>query len=157
MVPSINSSFSQTHYIHFSLGFQLLLEIQETGNSDKGANVTICDLVAQLEGHDKVAPYSHILSQWCSLWITVFPCIRISNQKWKPGLKWIHLQQEKLPFMERAILNALYSLLISETFILFPFHSLVPILQFYMYLILLTQESFLIQYLGTYTSYGSVV
>ena len=26
------------------------MEIQETRNSDKGADVTICDLVAQLEG-----------------------------------------------------------------------------------------------------------
>ena len=29
------------------------MEIWETGNSDKGANVTICDLVMWLEGHDK--------------------------------------------------------------------------------------------------------
>ena len=28
------------------------MEIWETGNSDKGAGVTICDLMAQLEGHD---------------------------------------------------------------------------------------------------------
>ena len=52
MTPSINSSFSQTHRIHFGLGFWLGLEIWETGNSNKGANVTICDLLAQLEGHD---------------------------------------------------------------------------------------------------------
>ena len=28
------------------------MEIRETGNSDKGAGVTICDLMAQLEGRD---------------------------------------------------------------------------------------------------------
>ena len=31
------------------------MEIGETGNSDKGANVTICDLVVQLEGRDMMA------------------------------------------------------------------------------------------------------
>ena len=40
--------------------------------------------------------------------------------------------------MEEAILNAFHSLLISETFTLVPFCFFVPVLQIYMYLVLLT-------------------
>ena len=39
--------------------------------------------------------------------------------------------------MEGAILNAFHSLLISETFTLIPLHFLVPVLQIYMYFVLL--------------------
>ena len=52
MAPSINSSFAQLIVSTLVRGFRVLLEIWETGNSDKGADVTICDLVAQLEGRD---------------------------------------------------------------------------------------------------------
>ena len=52
MAPSINSSFAQLVVSTSVRGFRVLLEIWETGNSDKGADVTICDLVAQLEGRD---------------------------------------------------------------------------------------------------------
>ena len=53
MALSIHSGFSLSHHIHFMPGFQSWLDIWETRTSDKGVSVTKCDLVAQLEGHDK--------------------------------------------------------------------------------------------------------
>ena len=44
--------------------------------------------------------------------------------------------------MEGAILNTFYPLVIYETFTLVLFHFFVPVLQIYMYLVLLTLDGF---------------
>ena len=149
MAPSITSNVSQTHHIHFGLGFWLWLEIWETGNSDKGANVTICDLVVWLEGRDtadlhkvqvchapQVAPLGHIWSHRRPCQNFRFPIFPIILGI--PGPKWMRWVWAKLLLMEGAILNAFYPLVFYETFTLVPFRSFVPVLQIYMYLVLLT-------------------
>ena len=70
--------------------------------------------------------------------LSEFPVSHISNHNWNPRLKWMWWVWEKLLFIEGAILNAFYPLVISETFTLVPFRFFVPVLQIYMYLVLLT-------------------
>ena len=67
-----------------------------------------------------------------------FPVFHIFNHNQKPSPKWMWWDWKKLLLMEGAILNALHSLLISETFTLILFCFLVLVLQIYMYLVLLT-------------------
>ena len=62
---------------------------------------------------------SHLVTPVPSSEFLVF---HISNYKWKPGPKWMQWEWEILLLMEGVILNAFHSLLISETFTLFPFH-----------------------------------
>ena len=76
--------------------------------------------------------------------ISSFPYSQLQMETW-PEVDVMRLREVIL--IEGIILNAFHSLLISETFPLFHFHFLVPVLQIYMYLVLLTWIVFLIQYL----------
>ena len=58
------------------------MEIWETGSSDKGAGVTMCDLVAQLEGHDSEAESGGKDNSIFRLQIyTKYKCIKYLNKK----------------------------------------------------------------------------
>ena len=84
----------------------------------------------------QVAPLGHIWSHrrpYRNFRFPVFPIILGI-----PGPKWIRWVWAKLLFIEGAILNAFYPLVFYETFTLVPFRSFVPVLQIYMYLVLLT-------------------
>ena len=84
----------------------------------------------------QVAPLGHIWSHrrpYRSFRFPVFPIILGI-----PGPKWMRWVWAKLLLMEGAILNTFYPLVFYETFTLVPFHFLVPVLQIYMYLVLLT-------------------
>ena len=70
--------------------------------------------------------------------LSEFSVSHISNHNWNPRPKWMRQVWEKLLVMEGAILNAFFPLVIYETFTLVPFCFFVPVLQIYMYLMLLT-------------------